>query len=89
MMINNLDKFLKTIMSPKVFSYTLIWLIILVLFCTIAQKNIGLYASQMKYFSSFYFLFLGFIPLPGGRLVLLESSPGQSASYTSLRVFNR
>jgi len=71
MMINYFDKFLKIIMSPKVFSYTLIWLIILVFFGTIAQKNIGLYASQMKYFSSFYFLFLGFIPLPGGRLVLL------------------
>ena len=71
MTINYLDKFLKIIMSPKVFSYTLIWLIILVFFGTIAQKNIGLYASQMKYFSSYYFLFLGFIPLPGGRLVLL------------------
>ena len=71
MTVNYLDKFLKIIMSPKVFSYTLIWLIILVFFGTIAQKNIGLYASQMKYFSSFYFLFLGFIPLPGGRLVLL------------------
>ena len=66
-----LDKFLKVVMSPKIFSYTLIWLIILVFFGTIAQKNIGLYASQMKYFSSFFFLFLGFIPLPGGRLVLL------------------
>ncbi len=71
MNINFLDKFLKIIMSPKVFSYTLIWLIVLVFFGTIAQKDIGLYASQMKYFSSFYFLFLGFIPLPGGRLVLL------------------
>ena len=71
MIINYTDKFLKIIMSPKVFSYTLIWLIILVFFGTIAQKDIGLYASQMKYFSSFYFLFLGFIPLPGGRLVLL------------------
>ena len=71
MTINYLDKFLKIIMSPKVFSYTLIWLIILVFFGTIAQKDIGLYASQMKYFSSFYFLFLGFIPFPGGRLVLL------------------
>ena len=71
MIVNYFNKFLKIIMSPKIFSYTLIWLIILVFFGTIAQKDIGLYASQMKYFSSFYFLFLGFIPLPGGRLVLL------------------
>jgi len=63
--------FLKIIMSPKVFAYTLIWLIILVFFGTIAQKDIGLYASQTKYFSSFFFLFSGIIPLPGGRLILL------------------
>ena len=70
-MMFQVDKISKIIMSPKIFSYTLIWLIVLVFFGTIAQKDIGLYASQMKYFSSFFFLFLGFIPLPGGRLVLL------------------
>jgi len=64
-------KFSKLITSPIIFSYTLIWMIILVFFGTIAQKDIGLYASQLKYFSSYFFLLGGFIPLPGGRLVLL------------------
>jgi len=45
-------------------------MIILVFFGTIAQKDIGLYASQIKYFSSYYFTVLGFIPVPGGRLIL-------------------
>ncbi len=56
--------------SPKIFSYSLVWMIILVFFGTIAQKDIGLYASQIKYFSSYYFTVLGFIPVPGGRLIL-------------------
>ncbi len=66
-----ISMFVKIITSPKVFVYTLIWLMILVFFGTIAQKDIGLYASQVKYFSSYYFFFLGFIPLPGGRLILI------------------
>ena len=60
----------KAISSPKIFVYTVLWLMVLVFFGTLAQKDIGLYASQMKYFSSFYFLFYDFIPLPGGRLTL-------------------
>ena len=64
-------KFLKITTSPKIFSYSLIWLIVLVFFGTVAQKDMGLYASQMKFFSSYYFIFLGFLPLPGGRLILI------------------
>jgi hypothetical protein len=56
--------------SPKIFVYTVLWLMVLVFFGTLAQKDIGLYASQMKYFSSFYFLFYDYIPLPGGRITL-------------------
>ncbi len=63
--------FFKIIQSPKVFVYTLIWLMILVFFGTIAQRDVGLYASQMKYFSSYYFLVADLIPLPGGRLTLI------------------
>ena len=62
---------MKIITSPKVFSYTVLWLIVLVFFGTVAQKDIGLYASQVRYFSSYYFLIGGFLPLPGGRLALL------------------
>ena len=66
-----INKISKVISSPLIFSYTVVWLIVLVFFGTIAQKDIGLYASQMKYFSSFYFIILGFIPLPGGRLTVI------------------
>jgi hypothetical protein len=44
---------------------------VLVFFGTIAQKDIGLYASQMKYFSTYYFILFDYIPLPGGRLTLI------------------
>ena len=71
----------KIITSPKVFVYTLAWLMVLVLFGTIAQKDIGLYASQMKYFSSYFFMFLSFIPLPGGRLVLIIMTINLFASF--------
>tara|TARA_B100000579_G_scaffold316480_1_gene266050 strand:+ start:4328 stop:5470 length:1143 start_codon:yes stop_codon:yes gene_type:complete len=66
-----INKISKLISSPLIFSYTVLWLIVLVFFGTIAQKDIGLYASQMKYFSSYYFTILGFIPLPGGRLTVI------------------
>ena len=57
--------------SPRIFSYSVLWMIVLVFFGTIAQKDIGLYASQEKFFSSYYFLIGGFVPAPGGRLILL------------------
>ncbi len=66
-----IKRLLQIITSPQVFVYTLIWLMILVFFGTITQKDIGLYAAQLKYFSSYYFIFLDVIPLPGGRLVLI------------------
>ena len=74
------SKFTKLISSPKIFSYTVLWMIILVFFGTIAQKDIGLYESQMRYFSSYYFFLGGFIPLPGGRLILLVMTINLAAS---------
>ncbi len=68
------------ISSPKIFVYTVLWLMILVFFGTIAQKDIGLYASQIKYFSSYYFLFYDYIPLPGGRITLLLMTLNLSSS---------
>ena len=51
--------------QPDIFFYCGLWLLVL-LFCgTIAQKYIGLYQAQSKYFSSSFFWFY-FIPLPAG-----------------------
>ena len=36
--------------SPKIFVYLIIWLMVLVFFGTIAQKDYGLYLVQMDYF---------------------------------------
>lgn len=49
---------------PSIFFFALIWLILLVFIGTISQKYIGLYRSQMMFFSSWYF-WAGPIPLPG------------------------
>ncbi len=62
--------YIKILSSPKLFVYSLIWLMILVVVGTVAQKDVGLYVSQQKYFSSVYFFF-GPIPLPGGRIILV------------------
>ena len=61
---------IKKIGSPKIFVFTVIWLMVLVFVGTIVQKNIGLYAAQQQYFSS-WFKFLGPVPLPSGKLTML------------------
>lgn len=64
-----INKIIKLFSSPKLFVYSLVWLMILVVVGTVSQRDIGLYASQQIYFSS-YFFFIGPIPFPGGRIVL-------------------
>jgi len=62
---------IKRISHPKIFVYTVIWLMVLTVLGTLAQRNIGLYASQQKYFSS-YIIWLGdIIPAPGGRITMI------------------
>jgi len=62
-------KYIKIIGSPKIFVFTVIWLMILVFVGTLVQRDIGLYAAQQKYFSS-WFLFFELIPLPSGKLTM-------------------
>ena len=50
-----------------VFFYAVIWLIVLLAFVTLAEKDLGLDQAQRRYFSSL-FLYMGPIPLPGGSL---------------------
>ena len=56
--------------SPKIFLITIFWLMILVVLGTLSQADIGLYESQLKYFSS-WVLWGWYFPFPGGRLTLL------------------
>ena len=57
--------------NPKIFVYTIIWLMVLVVLGTLAQRDIGLYASQQKYFSANITWLGGIIPVPGGRITMV------------------
>jgi len=65
--VNSIFKFLS---SPKLFVCTIIWMMVLVFIGTIAQKDIGLYLAQQKYFSN-WITWFWLLPMPGGRLVML------------------
>ena len=60
---------IKITANPKIFVFTIIWLMVLVFVGTIAQKDIGLFAAQNKYFSSIIVWIYG-IPFPGGLLTM-------------------
>ncbi|MBC8312068.1 MAG: cytochrome c biogenesis protein ResB [Candidatus Marinimicrobia bacterium] len=56
--------------NPKIFVFTIMWMMILVFVGTIAQRDMGLYYAQQKYFSN-WLAWFGPIPVPGGRLTML------------------
>ena len=62
--------FFKKLSDPKIFVYTIMWMMTLVFIGTIAQREMGLYYAQQKYFSN-WLAWLGPIPTPGGRLTML------------------
>lgn len=55
--------------SPAILFYALPWLMVLLVIGTVAQKDLGLYAAQHLYFSS-WILWWGPLPLPGAYLTL-------------------
>ncbi len=65
-MINSIIKFLA---NPRIVFYTLIWLMILLIIGTVAQKYIGLENAQRLFFSS-YIVWFSWMPLPGGLVTL-------------------
>ena len=66
-----MKQIIKIVSSPKIFVYTIIWLMVLVVLGTIAQRDIGLYASQQKYFSANITWLGSVIPVPGGRITMI------------------
>lgn len=54
----------------NVFVYGCVWLLVLVVVGTLVQPEYGLYYAQQHYFSSWFTLVGGVLPLPGGRLTL-------------------
>ena len=67
MRIKDIINFLK---QPKIFVFAIIWMMMLVVMGTLAQKDMGLYAAQNRYFSA-WITWFWFIPMPGGRLTLI------------------
>lgn len=65
-----LAKTVRWLSRPEIFVFACLWLIVLLVFGTLAQRTIGLYRAQELYFSS-WLLMAGPMPLPGGRLTLL------------------
>ncbi|MDD9912405.1 MAG: cytochrome c biogenesis protein ResB [Alphaproteobacteria bacterium] len=63
-------QFLQLSARTEVFFCSLLWLMILLVAGTIAQKDIGLYAAQQRYFSSAILWVGNVFPLPGGFTVL-------------------
>ena len=63
------DKCIKFLGSTSLIYYNLLWLSYLTVVGTVAQRNLGLYRAQVKYFSSWFF-WEGYIPMPGGATVL-------------------
>ncbi len=63
-------KFIKILKTPKIFVFTIMWMMILIVLGTLAQKNMGLFAVQEKYFSS-WILWIWFFPMPGARPTMI------------------
>ena len=66
-----MQEIVKTLRNPKIFSVTIFWLMILVVLGTLAQRDMGLFAAQQKYFSSYIIWLFGFVPAPGGRITMI------------------
>lgn len=60
-----LYRFFRKFADSGIFFYSVIWLMILLVVGTIAEQQSGLYYAQKNYFSVYFFLLFGFIPLPG------------------------
>ncbi|MCB1783548.1 MAG: cytochrome c biogenesis protein ResB [Alphaproteobacteria bacterium] len=68
-MIQTIRNYGLILARPGPVFYILMWLMVLLVAGTVAQKYIGLYRAQDLFFSS-YILWLGPVPLPGGIVTL-------------------
>ena len=65
-----IKQILNILKTPKLFVFVIIWMMILVVLGTLAQKDMGLFSVQKKYFSSWFF-WIWYLPMPGGRLTMI------------------
>ena len=67
------DSFKKIVLvfsNPKIFICTMLWMMVLVVFGTLAQRDYGLYQVQQDYFSS-WIKWFGLLPTPSAKLTML------------------
>lgn len=81
----NVKKFL---ISPDLVFFALMWLMVLVVAGTVAQKYIGLFRAQNIFFSS-WLLWWGPVPLPGGLSTIGAVFVGLLAKLTLASPWNR
>lgn len=78
--MNNLTALLRRLARPDVPFYALPWLMVLLTAGTIAQRDMGLYAAQAKFFSSWVFWW-GPLPLPGGYATIAVIGVALAAKF--------
>lgn len=62
-------RWLRIVADPRLFAAACAWLFVLTVIGTVVQRDIGLFLAVERYFTS-WFMWLGPVPLPGGRLTL-------------------
>jgi ABC-type transport system involved in cytochrome c biogenesis permease subunit len=68
--MKSLKRYALMLAKPNIVFYTMIWLMIVLILGTVAQKYIGLYRAQNLFFYSWVIWMGGFVPLPGGLTTL-------------------
>ena len=82
------NKYIKAIGSPKIFSFTVMWMMVLVFIGTLVQRDLGLYVAQQEYFSS-WFKWILFIPIPSGKLTMLIMFLNLSCYFFRPNIFKK
>lgn len=62
-------KIMRRLAQPDIIFWALPWLMLLLTLGTVAQRDMGLYAAQKTFFSS-WLLWVGPLPLPGGYMTI-------------------
>ena len=60
-----INALLRFFAKPRLFAYSLLWLMVILIAGTVAEKNFGLYRAEQIYFSSYIIWLWNIIPLPG------------------------
>lgn len=82
-------RLLKLLGSLRLTVVGLFVLLVLTIWGTVYQVENGLYQAQQKFYGSWYFLELGFLPVPGAKLVMTVMFVNMLAAGLSLALARR